>query len=108
MNCIEFKLLLSQTCDRLNHLTETKGHEYANDADQLANFRRLAVILRLDPRVVLYVYLAKHLDAITHYIGQVQDDRPIACSEPIDGRIDDAILYLILLKALIMDGPLPD
>lgn len=108
MNIFEFKLLLNQTTDRLLQLTETKGHEYAHDADQLANFRRLGAILRLDPRVVLYVYLVKHLDAIAHYIGSVQNDQAMACSEPIDGRIDDAILYLILLKALIMDEGFSD
>jgi hypothetical protein len=108
MNIFEFKLLLNQTTDRLFQLTETKGHEYAHDADQLANFRRLGTTLRLDPRVVLYVYLLKHLDAISHYIGAVQHKREIVCSEPIDGRIDDAILYLILLKALIMDEGFSD
>ncbi len=101
MNGIEFEELLATTCNTLFDLTRTKGVEYANDADQLANFKRLAQQLDLHPTAVLFVYLQKHLDSIANYVRLAQHDGSYTSSEPISGRIDDAILYLVLLKALI-------
>lgn len=101
MNSTEFAHLLEQTYCNLLNLTNSKGVEYANDADQLANFKRLAKQLDLAPTTVLFVYLQKHLDSITTYVRSVGNGLVPTASEPIDGRIDDAILYLVLLKALI-------
>lgn len=107
MNGSEFKQLLNQTTERLWSLTETKGAEYAGDADQLANFKRLGRLLDLHPTAVLLVYLHKHLDAIGSYVKATSKGQAVIESEPIEGRIDDAILYLILLKGLISDEDVP-
>ena len=88
---------LLPTTERLVDLTRTKGREYANSDDQLANFKRLGKQLGLSPEKVIMVYMTKHLDSIHSYVRNPEQD----LSEPIDGRIDDAILYLILLKASI-------
>ena len=98
-----FQLLLKQTHDAMLALTASKGEEYTNNAaagaaDQHANFKRLSEELGLTPEQVLSVYLTKHLDAIKSYLRMGRE-----FSEPIDGRIDDAILYLILLKGLIVE-----
>lgn len=99
-----FQQLIASTFTAIRDLTATKGQEYSNtaaqhDADQHANFKRLAAELGLTPEKVLSVYLTKHLDSIKSFIrtGAV-------LSEPIEGRIDDAILYLILLKGLVADS----
>lgn len=99
----EFDELLSSTFGTLAALSDTKGAEYAHDADQLANFKRLGERLGMTSEAVLMVYLTKHLDSIESYIRRPSVD----LSEPIDGRIDDAILYLCLLKALIHDSDRP-
>ena len=103
MNGSDFRALLGDTYQRLIDLTDSKGAEYAHDADQLANFKRLGATLQLHPTVVLLVYLQKHLDAIVAYVAATGRRESPVESEPISGRIDDAILYLILLKALIHD-----
>ncbi len=95
-----FQELLKQQFNTLADLTATKGIEYArSDDDQLANFKRQATELGIEPRQVLAVFLNKHIDAVKSYIktGQV-------LSEPVEGRIDDCLLYLILLKAMIFEG----
>ncbi|MEK9632039.1 MAG: hypothetical protein VW076_09230, partial [Synechococcus sp.] len=98
VNSTEFKTLyLAATLERLMDLTDTKGREYANSDDQLANFKRLSEQLGLSPEKVIMVYLTKHLDSISSFVRNPEQD----LSEPIDGRIDDAILYLSLLKACI-------
>lgn len=97
MNSTEFEdRYLRTTAERLFALTRSKGREYANSDDQLANFKRLATRLGLTPAQVLMVYLTKHLDSIDSWVKNPHQD----LAEPIDGRIDDAILYLILLKAI--------
>jgi len=99
----EFDVLLTCTFTSLSALTKSKGREYANSSDQLANFRRLASMLDLIPSVVLLVYLQKHLDSVFQYVKSMSSGVTPIESEPIQGRIDDAILYLILLKALLSE-----
>lgn len=98
MNKDQFKALLDSTHKTLVDLTQSKGEEYSRDADQLANFKRQAEELLMTPEKVLMVYLNKHLDAVKSFVktGKIY-------SEPIEGRIDDAILYLILLKGIVRD-----
>ena len=98
MNKNQFRFLLDATHKSMVNLTASKGEEYSRDADQLANFKRLAVELDLEPEVVWAVYFTKHIDAIKSFVKTRKE-----FSEPIEGRIDDAILYLILLKGLISD-----
>ena len=100
MNGSEFAYLLDATHQRLVDLTATKGREYANSDDQLANFKRLSATLGISPEAVCFVYLTKHLDSIQSHLRCPEK----LLSEPIEGRIDDAILYLILLKGLLNDS----
>lgn len=98
-----FQSLIDFQFETIRKLTATKGEEYANNestgaADQHVNFRRQAGELNLTPEKILGVYLNKHLDAIKSYI---RTERFL--SEPIESRIDDAILYLILLRGLVID-----
>lgn len=89
-----------EACDRI--LT-VKGADYtqgesklSDDFGRLKNFYRNGSRLGLSARQVLGVYLNKHLDAIETYLrdGQVE-------SEAIDGRICDAINYLLLLAKMV-------
>lgn len=99
-----FRALIVQQCEKLQALTATKGEEYVrSDDDQLANFKRQAAELATTPEKILAVYLNKHLDSIKTYIKAKVPGQPLTLSEPIEGRIDDAILYLLLLKAMIVE-----
>lgn len=96
-----FIAMLNEVHDRLVALTKTKGDEYrAGDEDQLANFNRLAEQLGLRREQVWQVLFTKHLDAIRNYIRTQKQG-----SEPIVGRIDDAILYLCLLRGMVTEEP---
>lgn len=76
-------------------ITNSKGIEYARSDDQLANFKRWAFDAGVKTEQVWSIMFNKHLDAIKHYCATGQ-----VLSESLTGRIDDAILYLILLRAL--------
>ena len=100
MNREEFTKLMEVKHLELLQINQTKGNEYAGEADALDNFKRHAQALDLRPEQVWAVYAGKHWDAIMSYCrrGHVLSD------EGIEGRIDDAILYLYLLLGLVVDG----
>lgn len=92
----EFYSLRGKVFDEIVAINTTKGKDYAEDADALSNFKEIAKRSGLTPLQVWSVYANKHLVAIESFIknGAVE-------SEPIEGRINDAILYLFLLRGLI-------
>lgn len=75
----------------------SKNDDYGRK-QPLSNFYEAAERLNLSPLQVWGVYFDKHLQAIHSYTsnGKVE-------SEPIEGRIQDCIGYLLLLRALIRD-----
>lgn len=93
--------LLEQTVDSIKRLAEQKGGEYAGDTDRLANFRRNAQALDLQPEQVWSVYAGKHWDAIQQWIKDTVAGKTRPRSESISGRADDLIVYLLLLKAMV-------
>lgn len=73
---------------------KAKGHEYTQgDVDRLKNFRETAKDLNLTMPQVWYTYFYKHLCAIKTYIR----DGHVTSNETIASRIQDCIVYLLLL-----------
>lgn len=103
MDSPTFIALLKETHQKMLSISATKGQEYAGSEDRLANFKRLGDQLHLIPEKILWVYMTKHLDSLITYIEDQQQGKKREYSEPITGRVDDAILYLNLLKALIVE-----
>ena len=96
----KFTSLLNETFEGIFKLTNTKGEEYSRSDDQLGNFRRSAAEARLTMEQVWLVFFNKHVDSIKSYVA---NGGKVKSTESIGSRIDDAILYLILLKAIIED-----
>jgi hypothetical protein len=88
----------------VTEMRDTKGKEYANDADRFANFRRLSAQIGMKDYQIGWVYGVKHLDAIASYMKSGRE----FSSEGIRGRFVDAITYLTLIAGMIyeaqMDG----
>lgn len=103
MDTPTFIRLLKDTHRKLLALSESKGKEYAGSDDRLGNFKRLAQELEMIPEKALWVYFKKHLDSLTTWIKDQEKGFKREYSEPITGRVDDAILYLHLLKALVIE-----
>jgi len=95
----DFDRVLKQTYRQLEQLATSKGKEYRGTEDRLANFRRYAAALDLDYRKVLLVYAGKHWDAICSYCKEGK----VFSNESIDGRIDDLIVYMLLLKCMVYE-----
>lgn len=99
MTVQEFEKILQSTFKEVEKLAITKGTDYSkSDTDRLSNFRDNAVEAGITPYQLWYVYAAKHWNAISAFIrrGQVE-------SEPVETRVYDEILYLVLLLALKKD-----
>lgn len=81
--------------DQAHAVLSNKGADYADSADALAGFRRIADDTGLSMRQVWGVFFGKHLSAVQAYVrhGKLE-------SEPLRSRIIDAINYLILLNAI--------
>ena len=82
-------------------ILDTKGNDYTvgqADKDRLYNFRSAAKDAGVSIVQVWYVYFFKHLTSLQRFVkeGRVE-------SEPIEGRINDLINYLALLRLIIMD-----
>lgn len=94
----EFNQFQGQLLQEVVGMGKTKGKEYANGEERFGNFKRLAPRLDTSPQTIAWIYLVKHLDAIEHYIKTGGKE---ITSEPIRGRIVDAIVYLTLIAGMI-------
>lgn len=99
----EYQGIVEETIETIHRLGKLKGGEYAGDVDRLANFRRNGQARRLPMEVIWSVYYAKHHDAIHQWIDDIVDGKERERLEPIEGRIDDMIVYLILLKCMVRE-----
>ena len=83
-----------------NQVQQTRDEgqkEYAHtDNNVFANFDRVGSLLSISSEKTLMVYLLKHIDGITAYLAGHKSQR-----EDVRGRIKDAIVYLMLLWAMI-------
>lgn len=95
--------LIEVTVAKIQQLSRLKGGEYSGDIDRLANFRRNALALDLEMEQVWAVYAAKHWDALIQYIKDMATETTRDRMEPIDGRVDDLLVYLILFKAMLLE-----
>jgi hypothetical protein len=99
----EWDTLLEATISQIKSLASLKGAEYAGDSDRLANFRRGGAELGVPAEEVWWIYTYKHWAAITQYISDIRAGRSRLRTEPISGRLDDLIVYSILLKAIVIE-----
>jgi hypothetical protein len=89
--------LFEKLTDELKDLLVNKGREYAGDHDALNNFKT-GLDIGITPEQKLWVFAEKHISSIKSYI---KNEGKIFSNESIEGRINDAINYLFLLRCLI-------
>lgn len=93
--------MIEEVFERCRELGRVKGEEYAGDVDRLANFRRNGAEAGVSMEVCWRIYAGKHWDAISTYIRDTGAGVTRTRSEPIQGRIHDMIVYLLLLHAMV-------
>lgn len=81
-------------------LRDAGQKEYARrEENALANFERVAERVGVSREKVLMVYLEKHMDGIHAWINGHRSQR-----ESVKGRINDAIVYLTILRGMVEDA----
>jgi hypothetical protein len=99
----EVAAIMAETFKRLDALREAGQKEYAHtDENAFANFERVSDYLGISREKVLWTYLQKHLDGIVAHINGHRSQR-----ESVHGRIDDAHVYLELLRGMILEDEKP-
>ena len=97
----EFDKFQQELIAEVVKMKDTKGREYANSASRFANFDRSAAKNGVSRLVIANIFMTKHLDAIDSYI---KNGGQVFSTEPIRGRIVDAITYLTLIAGMIEEG----
>lgn len=90
---------VNNTFEKCHKILQQAMQEYANEDERFSNFIRTANELKRNPRLkdikgrdIGVIFLKKHLDSIIS---------GISIREDIQGRIVDAINYLLLIGAMI-------
>src|SRR5688572_15179235 len=92
--------LVAEANIRRASIVAAKRPEYTQaSADVLNNFKVVAAELHIDPLQIWYVYFRKHVASISQFCANPER----SLSEPIEGRIDDCMNYLDLLRGLVAD-----
>lgn len=111
MTADQFDVILNQRLDKIRETLASKGSEYASPSDRLHNFKRAAAIRGITPAKALEGMWTKHLVSVLDMIDDDARTRLVMCSgvqggvtrTRIDEKIGDAINYLILLEAVLIE-----
>lgn len=95
----DFDKLFDDLIAECRGMRDSKGPEYSGLKDRLANFKEAAKDFGVSPLVICGIFKDKHDRAVKCYArGEYRG------SEPIRGRIVDAIVYNVLMYGLIVEG----
>ncbi len=87
-----------KTVEQMRDLLVNKGREYAGDKDALQNFKN-GEDIGVSPLQKGWIFTEKHISSIKSYIKHGKE----FSSEPIEGRILDAMNYLFLISCLVKE-----
>jgi hypothetical protein len=91
--------IMEEVFEECRGLRGAGQQEYARlQQNALANFERVATHMDISRETALFTYFFKHVDGITAYIKGHRSQR-----EGVRGRINDCIVYLCLLRAMVED-----
>lgn len=100
MTRAEMAAVMDRVFDECRALRDAGQQEYARrEENAFANFERIAERLDVSREAVLMVYLEKHLDGIHAWVNGHRSQR-----ESVKGRINDAIVYLCLLRGMVEEA----
>lgn len=91
--------IMDRVFEECRQLREAGQKEYAHaEANALRNFEQTGKDLEIPRDKVLWIFMKKHLDGILAHINGHRSQR-----EDVRGRINDTIVYLILLRCMVED-----
>lgn len=116
MNNKNFEKLLEERIALTKSVLSSKNEEYASDTDKLHNFKRAGDMLRCTPEKALIGMCTKHIISILDIVDEIERNNKKhfglhvivglnkrKYKKLIKEKIGDAINYMILLEALIIE-----
>jgi len=102
MNIKDREELMKERFAKCLEVARVKGADYSGKEDALANFKRNGERLGLTKYQIWAVYCAKHIDSVFNSI-KADPEHPQVESEPLEERIGDIIVYMVILEALMKE-----
>ena len=99
MNSEQFEVIFEEQVKRCRDVLFQKAQEYATNEDRLHNFKVAAAFLQGTPEQALLGFAVKHFVSISDLVR----DGELHPAAMWDEKIGDAINYLILLRAQIIE-----
>jgi len=102
MNNEDFEKVFNVQVIICKRLLIKKNEDYARGGDKLSNFKSAAGLQRCTPERALQGMMAKHQVSINDMITDL-DNGYCASLDVWEEKINDALNYLFLLKALLVE-----
>jgi len=99
MKAEDFDLLVDKVQNRCKRVLVKKAAHYAGDEDRLENFKRVAQLQDMTPADASFALMSKHIVSI----AMLLEEDPLPSKKQWDEKITDAINYLILTEACLID-----
>lgn len=100
MTRAEIAQVMDKVFAECQRLRDAGQQEYARrEENAFANFERVGERIGISREQALMVYLEKHLDGIHAWVNGHRSQR-----ESVRGRINDAIVYLCLLRGMVEEA----
>lgn len=104
MKAHEFTVLLHERIAKMKRTLAGKAHEYASEEDRLYNFKRAAWYRKGTPEDSLLGLLVKHWVSIEGLVARFEAGHLTEAQRgQIDEKIGDAINYMVLLEATLLE-----
>jgi hypothetical protein len=99
----EVTLIINQTLSEIKQLFARKNADYSDGKDALSNFKE-NLDIDVVPELSLMVLANKHWGTVKRFMNKIQLGQSILSeNEPIEQRIDDVIVYMLILKCLLQE-----
>ena len=103
MKAAQFDSILVDQIESIRRVLASKRAEYApTDDDRLHNFRKAAALTGQSLAGAAWGMAMKHIVSVADIVEQA-DKGKVASREMLDEKIGDAINYLILIKACLIE-----
>lgn len=101
MNTETFERIVNERCRLIKSILASKAKEYAR-GDRLHNFKRAGAFMFRSPEAVCFGFAMKHFTSIADMVDDVEQGE-YPSREMAAEKLGDAINYLILLEAILME-----
>ena len=102
MRSDQLNQIVAECIENIEETLTKKGEEYSRKGDRLHNFKRAAILGQTTSAEALLGMKIKHDISILDMIEDLKHNR-VHDKDTLDEKFGDAINYLILLKAILIE-----